>query len=152
MPSTTPSQSSSKPLQTSANGPLLPEQPSMPFAHTAVPGVQRPTDEPHGPPMSTSPPGPVSSILPSQSLSLPSHVSGSGTQPWHDKFSSTKPLQLSSLPLQISYFTVLATMSAKAASISDWLLARRAWVVPPETAIAFSSVTSRPAGSPMPST
>jgi len=63
-----------------------------------------------------------------------------------------RTLQLSSLPLQTSNFTVLATMSANAASMSDWLVAKRAWSVPPETAMALSSVWLRPAGSPMPST
>ncbi len=63
-----------------------------------------------------------------------------------------RALQLSSLPLQTSNFTVLATMSANAASMSDWLVAKRACAVPPETAIALSSVWLSPAGSPMPST
>jgi len=106
-------------LQTSVNGPVSPEQPSLPFAHTAVPGVQRPTERPHGPPMSTRPPGPVSSILPSQSLSLPSQTSGKGTQPWHDRFSSMKPLQLSSMPLQTSAVPAGGTMSLQVGELSS---------------------------------
>src|SRR5690349_14266055 len=92
---------------------MSPEQPSTPLVHTAVPGVQRPTLEPQGPPMSTRPPAPVSSILPSQSLSLPSQTSGKGTQPWHDKFSSVKPLQLLSLLSQTSAVPVGGTMSVQ---------------------------------------
>src|SRR5215475_9590924 len=64
--STTPLQSSSRPLQISGPPPVAPTHTSVPPWQAYVPCVHTPTELPHGPP----PPGLPSSVLPSQSSSL----------------------------------------------------------------------------------
>src|SRR5205814_6874924 len=97
-PSTTPSQSSSRPLHTSVVGVMpvhvLHTPPGAPV-QVCVPGVHTPTDEPHG---RVRP----SSTVPLQLSSRPLHTSGCGTHPPHTPPSSMNPLQSSSTPLHTS--------------------------------------------------
>src|SRR5262245_25646807 len=69
--------------------------------------------------------------------------SGAGlVTPTSGKVSSQAPLQLSSTLLHFSVSTDEETMSASAAWMSCWLLAKRAWNVPPATAMLLRSVRS----------
>src|SRR5690349_21178076 len=54
------------------------------------------------------------SILPSQSSSLPLHVSGTHCWPWHTGGSSMIPLQSSSMPLHTSFTGMPATSGTHA--------------------------------------
>src|SRR5574338_1057700 len=71
MCSTTPSQSSSRPLHSSGPPPLPPTHTSEPPWQVYVPGEHTPIELPQLPP----PPGSPSSIMPSQSSSVPLHTS-----------------------------------------------------------------------------
>src|SRR5262249_17992632 len=120
-----PSQSLSSPSHFSSVGAVPPWHTSAPLTHASVPGRHSPTSEPHGWPTPTG----MSSGVPLQSLSRPSHTSGLGliapthtgapmrqvstpnlhapTLDWpHGPMSvrpsSMRPLQLSSSPLHIS--------------------------------------------------
>src|SRR5262245_5111829 len=72
--SMTPSQSLSLASQISCTGLTPPTQESTPPLHWSTPGLHSPTFEPQAVPTFITP----LSMLPSQSLSLPSHTSGTG--------------------------------------------------------------------------
>src|SRR6266850_2238850 len=75
--SITPSQSLSKPSQISVTGPTPPTQTNDPPVHCVAPKEHSPVSVPHCAP----PPGFPLSVIPSQSLSRPSHVSAAGPTP-----------------------------------------------------------------------
>src|SRR5262249_13212710 len=78
--STTPLQSSSSMLHVSNAGPLPPTHMRTPPTHCDVPNEHSPVSVPHAPPALMG----LSSVTPSQSLSLPSHTSTDGpTAPMH---------------------------------------------------------------------